>query len=186
MDQNQPPQPPQPGFLRDTIETASGWVGAGVGAALHAPLGALYGLADGVTGKFDSADSADGLPIVRWTAAGAGLGAVVAGPVGLLMGGTLAWVGSAIFLEDFSEDEADVAWLKGIDQSVQTALVDNTQGTPVKLAIQNASEGAVVGLLSGIRGGATIGKQAGQGLASAVLDVAAGVGEGVWEFFVQH
>lgn len=102
------------------------------------------------------------------------------------MGGTLAWVGSALFLEDFSEDEADVAWLKGIDQSVQTALADNTQGTPVKLAIQNASEGAVVGLLSGIRGGATIGKQAGQGLASAVLDVAAGVGEGVWEFFVQR
>ncbi|MBT9588814.1 hypothetical protein IV102_36100 [bacterium] len=181
--QQKPPQPeqPQPGPVRHGIETAAGWMGAGVGALTHAPMGALDGLVDGVTGKYDSTNYHI-LSAFSSLSAGAGIGAAMAGPGGLLVGGAAGLIGSLATGMVAASSDADEAWLKGVDKSVQTALADNTQGTPIKLAIQNATEGTMVGLVAGSREGAKIGEQVGKGMASAVLDVAAGIGEGVWEF----
>jgi hypothetical protein len=146
-------------------------------------MGAVGGLVDGVTGRFTSSPpSYHTLSALSSISAGAGIGAVVAGPGGLVVGGAAGLVGSLVTGLVAASSDADVAWLKGVDHSVQTALADNTEGTPIKLAIQNATEGTIVGMAAGSREGARIGKQVGKGLASAVLDVACGVGEGVWEF----
>ena len=166
--------------LRSAVERAGGFAGGIVGAAVHAPMGAVDGMWEGL--------SPDGHAGDAWTYRGVGFGTSLVGgtalsvatggaaPLFLTAAGYLAgnWVAS--------QTGADQHWCTQVAAGVDQAIADNT-GAPIKVAVQNLVEGALVGAGTGAREGQALGRQVGEGLASGTCDFVAGVAEGIWQVF---
>ncbi|HXE73956.1 MAG TPA: hypothetical protein VNO81_14950 [Candidatus Nitrosotenuis sp.] len=178
-----PPAQDPPGLIRRGIEGLAGLaVGAG-SAAFHAPLGVVKGISEGLasqknqggTGWYNLGFFAESVGL------GAALGACSGGLAGAAIGAGVGLVGGAVLRYAADRAGADEKWVDAVEKAVDRAVADNTDGTRMKIMVQNATEGAIVGFGTGVREGWNIGREAGKGLVGGVLDVAEGIYEGIKE-----
>ena len=89
--------------------------------------------------------------------AGVGLGALVGGPAGLVVGGAIGLVAEG--LNALIESRADVPtkFVRVVNAKVDPAIANNSDGPKVKVAVQNATQGVILGAGIGIKGGFSIG-----------------------------
>ncbi|MBI2267223.1 MAG: hypothetical protein HYU64_19015 [Armatimonadetes bacterium] len=179
---------------RAVVETVAGTVGGAASAVFHMPIGTVVGIAEGVTapkgvspqnisdmktaGEYKGTGWYTTMSLLESTAIGAGVGAIAGNPlIGAGVGLAVGIIGRLV------AGHADVPelFVIEVDKAVDQAVANNTEGTKVKIMVQSATEGAIIGTGRGVTEGWSIGWDAGKGAVSGVLDVAEGIVEGLKE-----
>lgn len=167
---------------RTVIEGAAGLVGGCAGVVYHAIPGAVEGVAEGLTSDRGSGGTGwyTMTMLTEWTGTGAAIGAGMGGPAGALVGAGAGFVFGV--LHRAIEGKADVpeTFVKRVEDAVDQTISTNTQGSKIQIAVQNATEGTIVGLGVGVTEGWKVGKVTGATAVGVVIDVAAGIAEGIW------
>lgn len=173
---------------RKVIEGTAGAVGGVVGVAYHVLPGAVEGVAEGLTSYRGSNGTGWYTTVLLAESIGTGatIGTFVGGPVGAAIGAGAGLVGGVIYRA--LEGHADVPkhFVQEVETKVDTAIAANTDGTKVKIAVQNMVQGGIIGTAVGAKEGWKVGVDAGKGTVSGVLDVAEGVAEGIYEAIRGH
>jgi len=171
---------------RTIIEEAAGVVGGVAGTATHILPGAFEGIADGLhTDPQDRGYHRTGLYtttlISEFIVAGAAIGAMQGGWIGALLGGSGGLLTGLICRGIEGKANVPERFVQNVETSVDTAIAGNTDGSKIKIAVQNATQGFILGTGIGIKDGYSVGREAGKGLVGGVLDVAYGTLEGIFE-----
>jgi hypothetical protein len=149
-----------------------------ISAPLHVLPGAVKGIACGLEGK------GTGLfHLTQWTqnlALGAGAGMMLGGPVGAAVGAGAAALFTGVKSFVGYKTEAYDKMMKDVEKTVDKAVADNT-GPAVKVAVQNMTEGSIIGGAAAAKSGWKVGMDAGQGFVEGVFGAVEGLGEGVYE-----
>ncbi|MFP4498069.1 MAG: hypothetical protein ACLFQV_07650 [Vulcanimicrobiota bacterium] len=158
---------------------AAGKVAGVVTGSISAPLHVLPGVAKGVFAGSRGGDAA--FHITQWgqnLGIGVGVGLLMGGPVGAAIGGGAAAIVSG--LSDFVGYKTDAydAMMEKIESNSSKAISDNT-GAKMKVAVQNMTEGAIIGAGTAVKSGFEVGRDAGEGLVQGVFGAVEGLAEGV-------
>ncbi|MHB2018764.1 MAG: hypothetical protein ACYCW6_17585 [Candidatus Xenobia bacterium] len=180
---------PRPNVVRRAIEGTAGLVGGVAGSILHAPAGALDGLAEGLTSPRGEPGTAlyHLATFASFVGAGAGLGAVIGGPAGAIIGGAIGLVSEGLNALIESRAEVPSKFVGAVQAKVDPAIAGNTSGSKIKIAVQNATQGVILGTGEGFRGGWSIGWDSGSAVAGVGIDLVSGLLQGiVGAFRKQH
>ncbi len=169
-------------FPARAIGTVVGGVTGAVSSPLHVIPGALKGIAEA-----NSSRKGEGgqvlFHLARWTqnlAIGAGAGMVMGGPIGAAIGAGAAVLltGTTSFIGHKAGAYEDM--VEHVEKRVGKAVEDN-EGPRMKVVVQNATEGAIIGGAAAGKVGAKVGYEAGKGVVEGVFGAVEGLAEGVFE-----
>ena len=169
-------------FPARAIGTVVGGVAGAANAPLHVLPGALKGMAEGTTS--DKGEGGKGLfNFALWTqnlAIGAGTGFAVGGPFGAAIGTGAAVLFTGVTSFVGHKAEAYDKMVNYVEDRVDKAVEDN-QGPKMKVLVQSATEGAIIGGGAAGKVGAKVGFEAGKGFVEGVFGAVEGAVEGVYE-----
>lgn len=170
-------------FPAKVIGAVAGGVMSVPSAALHVVPGAVKGIQEGISPS-ETGYSKKGLFYAAlWMqnlAIGAGAGFMTGGPIGAAIGAAGAAVFTAMtnFVGERSDAYDNMA--KKVEEKVAKAISDN-QGSKMKVLVQNATEGAIIGGGAAAKSGLKVGYDAGDGVVSGVFGAGEGLVEGLYE-----
>lgn len=159
--------------------------GAAVGAAsapLHIIPGAVKGIQEGLASH--KGEGSQGLfHFAMWAqnlAIGAGAGLVMGGPIGAAIGAGAAilFTGATSYMGH--KAEAYDMMVEHVEDRVDKAISDN-EGSKMKVLVQNATEGSIIGSGAAAKVGWKVGYEAGKGVVEGVFGAIEGLAEGVYE-----
>ncbi|MHB2019957.1 MAG: hypothetical protein ACYCW6_23700 [Candidatus Xenobia bacterium] len=107
---------------------------------------------------------------------------------GLLVGG--GWPGAAtgaaagfvvnhLWILVFSRMQGPEHFVRAVNRVVRQAIQNHTRGSQTRMAVQNTTEGLIVGTFMGLSLGWQMGCDIGRGLAGGLLDLVDGVMRGI-------
>lgn len=159
--------------------------GVAVGTAnapLHVIPGAVKGIQEGLTSH--KGEGSKGLfHFTMWAqnlAIGAGTGLMMGGPIGAAIGAGAAAVFTGI--SDYMGEKSDSydKMIEHVEAKVDKAIEDN-EGPKMKVLVQNATEGSIIGSAAAGKSGWSVGYQAGDGIVKGVFGAVEGLAGGVIE-----
>ena len=172
---------------RTILEEAAGVVGGVAGTATHILPGAFEGIGEGLIsdpadrGYYHRTGLYSTVLVSEFIATGAAIGAMHGGWIGALLGGSGGLLTGLICRGIEGKANVPERFVQNVDTAVDTAIAGNTDGSKIKIAVQNATQGFILGTGIGIKDGYQTGRESGKGLVGGVLDVAYGTLEGIFE-----
>lgn len=168
-------------FPGKVIGTAIGVATGAVSAPLHVIPGAVKGMKEGVA-EYKGEGTKASFSLTLWAqnlALGAGAGFMIGGPIGAFIGGA----GSLIFTGFLSymgeKTDAYDNMISTVERDVDKAVADN-EGSKMKVAVQNLTEGAIIGGGSAAKVGWKVGYETGKGVTEGVFGAVEGLAEGIY------
>jgi hypothetical protein len=169
-------------FPAKVLGKAVGAVTGAISSPLHVLPGAAKGAQEGVA-SYKGRGSEGFFHFTHWAqnlAIGAGAGLMIGGPFGAAIGAGAAALVTGVSTFVGEESKAYDKMIEHVEAKVDKAVEDNT-GPKMKVLVQSATEGAIIGGSTAGKVGFQVGYEAGKGIVEGTFGAVEGLAEGVWE-----